>query len=559
MPVVRLFLDRIERLLNKHLPREELARLLLRLKSEAEFENGYVVAEINSDRPDLMISEGIARALKGLLDIEAGLPRYNYFPEKEFILRVERVDSRPYIVMATIRDLNPGEDFLIELIQFQEKMHSGLGRERRRVAIGIHDLSKIRSKECVYKYVSLDTKMIPLHYGEEMSIREVLTRTEQGVRYGQIALSGDMHPAIVCGGDVISLPPVINSDLTRLESSTRDLLIDVTGTDLNSVIKVLEILTTTLAENSRTRSIGKIFVSSWWGAEYYPRASIEKIFLERSYVSEILGFEIRYEDMKLSLERSRFGVEEISDRSGVYVLVPPYRVDILHKIDLVEDIAISYGIDRIEPLYVDIRERGLLLRETRLLRRIRDILAGLGFTEIMGFVLSSVELYEELGYPRKILIRNPVSQDFAAVRTSMTLSMINILSKMQNEPKPVKVYEINDFVIIDDTSYTSYRTRQGLSIGIMNYEISFEDIQSVVFSLLRLLGLRVSTRDSIEESFWRDEANLLIRGRRAGIYVENKYLIGVVGEVDPLILEKTRIRYPVAVASIDLSSLIDLI
>ncbi len=556
MPVVKLFLDRIERLVKRSFSREELKELLFRLKAEAEFENGYIIVEINSDRPDLMISEGLARAIKGLLNIERGYPKYNYFNE-DLILRVEDVPSRPYIAMATIRDISPGEDFLIELIQFQEKLHGGIGRDRRRVAIGIHDLSKIRGSECIYRYVSLNDKMIPLHIGVEISIKEVLMKTEQGLRYGSLSLDKDKHPAIICGGDIISLPPVINSDLTRLEPRTKDLLIDVTGTDLEAVLSTLEILTTTIAENSSGKRIGKILVEASWGKEYFPRALSREEILDKRYVNEVIGEDLSLDVITDSLERARFGVEKISQET-VRVLIPPYRIDILHKIDLVEDIVISYGLDKISAEPVEVVERGSLTKDTLLARRVRDILTGLGFTEIMSFVLSSEDLYDSVEYPNKVLVKNPISRDFAVVRISPLLSIINILSHMQNEPKPVKIFEINNYVIIDPTNYTGYKTKTSVSIGIMNYEISFEDIQSVIYSLIKLLGFQPFTRREILDPMWISDIELLIPGRRGGIYigsVSDKDMIGVLGEVKPNILEKLKIRYPMAVASIDLLKL----
>jgi len=556
VPVVKLFLDRIERLVKRSFSRDELRELLFRLKAEAEFENGYIVVEINSDRPDLMISEGIARAIKGLLNIERGYPRYNYFNE-DLVLRVEDVFSRPYIAMATIRNISSGEDFLIELIQFQEKLHSGIGRDRRKVAIGIHDLSKISSGECVYRYVSLDDKMIPLHLGTEMSIREVLLKTEQGIRYGSISLERDMHPAIICGEDIISLPPVVNSDLTRLEPRTKDLLIDVTGTDLDTVLSTLEILTTTIAENSSERKIGKILVEAAWGREYLPRAAIREEIFDIRYINEVIGENLSLDEIVDSLERARFDVEKISEEL-LKVLIPPYRIDILHKIDLVEDIVISYGLDKISAEHIEVTERGSLTKDTLLIRRIRDILTGLGFTEIMSFILSPEDLYDSVEYLNKVLVKNPVSKDFAVVRVSPILSIIYILSHMQNESKPVKIFEINDYVITDPMNYTGYRTKISVSIGVMNYEISFEDIHSVVYSLIKLLGFHPFTKKEILDPMWIIDAELLIPGRRGGLYINSindKSMIGLLGEVKPDILEKLKIRYPIAVASIDLSKL----
>lgn len=554
MPVVKLSIERIENLLGRRLELKDLEKYLLRLKSESSIEDGYVNVEINSDRPDLLISEGIVRALKGILEMELGIPRYSYESYESVRLRVERVDSRPFILMAVVRDLEPGEEFLRELIQFQEKLHTTLGRNRWKAAIGIHDLSKLPSGDCVYRYVSLETPMKPLHIDRSMSVEEVLKETDQGRSYGGIALRNGMHPAIICGDEIISLPPVINSDITRLEPDTRDLLIDVTGTDLAIVEKILEILTTTLAENSRRRYIGRIYISSEWGGGYYPRGVLESMKLEREYIEHVTGLKLSSSEIVRELLKARFNVEVLSDDLFL-VTIPSYRADILHKIDLVEEILLSHGLENIEPEYIHSFGRGSLRRESLLIRRIRDIMTGLGFTEVMGYILGSKDLYDLIGLSDYIEVSNPVSREFSVVRSSMIPSMLAILSYVQNESKPIKIYEINEFVVRDPQSYTGVRTRLGISIAVMDHEISFEDIHSVVVSLLRYLGLKPKISRESRNLLISKDLGLLIEGRRGVISLEG-FEIGVLGEVDPEILERLKIRYPAAVSSIDLDMLL---
>lgn len=556
MPVVRLSIERIEKLVGRRFQYDELESYLMRLKSECNRSDGYVDVEINSDRPDLMISEGVARSLKGLLELELGLPRYRYEDYDKIYLNVERVDSRPYILMAVIRNLDSDEEFLRELIQFQEKLHATIGRNRRKVAIGIHDLSKLAGGECVYKYVSIEERMIPLHRESYMRISDVLRETEQGVLYGKIALERDLHPAIICGGEIISLPPVINSDITRLESGTRDILIDVTGVDLEAVEKTLEILTTTLAENSRERSIGRIYVDSRWGGRYYPQGRTGTLDIERGYIASVTGVELGEGEIIESLRRARFDVERL-DRGLYRVLIPSYRIDILHKIDLVEEIVISYGLDRVEPEYISTTRRGRLRSETILIRRIRDILTGLGFTEIMSYILSSKELYEKLSWKNYVEVANPVSKEFSIVRSSMLPSILRILYEVQNESKPIKIYEVGEYVTIDPSSYTGTRTRLGLAMALMDYEMSFEEIHSMIFSLFRYLGLDIKISRSCNENIFREEIDLLIEGRRGFVKIGDK-CVGLLGETHPRVLEILRIKYPIVVSFIDLDRVLEI-
>jgi phenylalanyl-tRNA synthetase beta chain len=553
LPVVKLSIDRIERLTREYFTQDKLRSLLMRIKSETEFEDGYVYVEVNSDRPDLMVSEGIARALKGLLDKELGLPKYSYNNE-DLKLIVDNVSTRPYIVMAVVRNVEGDEEFLRELIQFQEKIHATLGRGRRKAAIGIHDLSKVPGKKCVYRYVSIDHTMKPLHMGQRMSIKEVLRSTEQGVLYGEIALNKDLHPAILCDEEIISLPPVINSDLTKIDPDTRHLLIDVTGTDLNVVEKILEILTTTLAEGSRNRYIGRVIIRRGDEEDYYPKARVSYMNIEREYINRTIGIDLDIDVIKRSLERSRMSVEELDD-NVLKVYIPSYRIDILHKIDLVEEIVISYGLENIGIEYVPSIRRGSLDKETVIMRQIRDLMNGFGYIEIMSFILTSKDLYQKIGFDEYVEVLNPVSKEFSVIRSSMIPSILNIMTYIQNQSKPVRIYEIGDIVISDDPAdIRGLRTRRGLGIGLMDYETRFEEMHALVFSLIRLLGLEPRLKNNTDSNKWLRRSELLISGRRGFIYIDDK-IIGVIGEIKPEILEALDLRYPVIVSEIDLTEL----
>ncbi|MEM3855995.1 MAG: phenylalanine--tRNA ligase beta subunit-related protein, partial [Saccharolobus sp.] len=246
----RKLLDKLG--LNEH----ELEDILFNLKSEIKpVDENNLEIEINADRLDLLTTDGIARAVKGLLGKELGEAKYNV-TETDYTLVVHNVKYRPYTLAAIVYNVNID---LQELIQFQEKLHQTIGRKRKKVAIGFHDLSKIDSKIIEYREIPLNYKFIPLNQNKEMSVSEVINNTEQGKLYGNISVSDGKSPAIIQDdGQVLSIPPIINSEKTKVTEKTKNLFIDVTGTSYEAVAQTLDIIVTNLAETGGM--IGKVKV-----------------------------------------------------------------------------------------------------------------------------------------------------------------------------------------------------------------------------------------------------------------------------------------------------------
>ncbi len=538
MPVIRVGIERLVRLTG--LRGEELEDVLFRLKCETETVEGEIAIEVNPDRPDMFIGEGIARAVKGLLGIEKGWKP----PKAEdsgITIRAGRVPSRPFIAGLVVYDAGVDEEFLIELIQFQEKLHEGMGRNRRKIAIGLHDLDKLPSTSITYEASGLETVFKPLGYGEEMSGREILERTEQGLKYGRISLEGNTHPFLYSGGEVIAMPPVINSDITRVEPGTRSLFIDVTGTDLGLVLQVTDLLASTLSER-RGAWIGKVAISGVPGVAETPLLKTRKMRLSTRYVSRLIGSELDAEQCIDLLGRARFNAG-LAGGDSLIVEVPPFRVDIIGEADLVEDIAMMIGYDRLEPSKERPIMRGELLAETLVSRRLRKLLVGLGFTETMQLILSNPRVADSLGFRNYIEVSNPVQAEYSIVRPSIIVSLLSTLIKGQHSTKPVKIFEIGKVAYLDEG-----RVKEDLRLGVayLDDEVSYEDIQAPIYAILRLLGVRYS----VEE--WSRPP--LLSGR-ASMIVSGEAIIGWMGEVDPGALEALGIEYPVAVAEISVPRL----
>lgn len=543
MPVIRLKKWRLESLTGASW--SELEETLFRLKCELEDREDYAQIEVNSDRPDMLIGEGIARAIHGLMGKRKGWKLPDVV-ESSVRLKSESVPSRPYIACAVIRNVNvDSEDFLEELIQFQEKLHDGLGRRRRKAAIGLHDLDKLPSREVVYTMASIDSRFKPLGSREESTIASVLAESDKGREYGGIALYEKMHPALISGGEIIAIPPVLNSDITRVEVGTRHLFIDVTGTDERVVSMILDIIASTLAER-RGAIVEYVSVSRWNGVSArYPVFNSRSLRIPSDYFEKTLGVKLETGDVVEHLERMLHNVS-VSDNL-LNVSVAPFRVDVMGWVDLAEDVAISIGYDKIAEGSREsrLKTRGSLLEETRLSRKIRELLLGLGFTEVMRLTLTSPSLLALLGVENEaIRVSNPVQHEYSMLKPVLAASILEVMRESQHREKPIKIFELG--LAASRTASGEVFEDSRLGLGLLDYSVGYEDIQAVIYALLRLLGLKFTVESSSIPFF--------IKGRQAFIKA-NGVVLGWMGEIHPRILEALGIEYPVALSEISLKAL----
>ncbi|AAK40457.1 phenylalanine--tRNA ligase subunit beta [Saccharolobus solfataricus] len=523
------------KLLNKiGIGQQKLEDLLFNLKSEIKpVDESNIEIEINADRLDLLSSDGIARAIKGLLEKELGEAKYD-ITDTEYKLIVDNVRTRPYALAAVI--YNAKID-LQELIQFQEKLHSTIGRKRKKVAIGIHDLKKIDSKRIEYREVPLSYKFIPLYEKEELTISEVLEKTEQGKLYGNISISNGVSPAIVQeDGEVLSIPPIINSDKTKLDESTKDLFIDVTGTSFEAVAQTLDIIVSNLAEAGGTIGRVKVIKTDNSFQQSSPLLIHKIQNVREEYANKILGIKISEEEICKHITRMRMNCNV--ENGIIRVTVPQYRVDIINEIDIVEDIAMSIGYNNLEPSKYISTNYGSYDYLTLLERKMRELSIGAGFVEVFNFVLIKNEKILDSKY---VKILNPISEEYNAVRNSLIPILLDFLSKNQHAKFPIRIFETGDVVIYDSSTDTGFRNDKRAAYAIMDNKVSYEDVQAPIHYILKTLGIEVNYKEENNDIF--------IEGRSASIVYENEK-IGVIGEINPDVLIRFGIEYPTVIAEL---------
>ncbi len=543
MPVLKFKIDN----LLKNIPHADLETIrdtLFRLKCETEIlEDGFLEVEINPDRPDMYSLEGLVRAVKGLLELERGWSKPSTH-DTGIVVEVSSVASRPYIAAAVVYNVNIRDDEdLRQLIQFQEKLHDTIGRRRRKVAIGFHDLDKLPSKQIYYKALRIDEiEFPPLGIGYAKKASKILIETEQGQKYGHISLKDKLHPFLLSGSDVIAMPPVINSNITRIEVGTKHLFIDVTGTSKEAVEKVLDIIVSNLAER-KGASIGQVKVLYNDVYITYPSLRTIETVLDLDYVNNILGYSLEPHRAIELLGYMRYNAYFMEGKR-IQVEVPPFRADYISPIDLVEDIAIAVGYEKLQPCRPEKYTRGQLLYKNEIKRILRDLLVGMGFTEVMQLSLVSPDDVEPI--PRKpIYIKNPVQRDYSVLRTDLIISLLGVLRQNQLLKKPVKLFEIGRIAYLAENQ--EIVEKDMIALAVMDDEMSIEKIQSPLYTLLDIIGIEYSISSECTEQ-------IFIQGRCGSLLLGNQKLAEF-GEVNPEILEKQNIEYPIAYANIDLEVL----
>ena len=487
--------------------------------------------EIEANRADMFSVEGIARHLRGFLGIEKGFREYPV-NRSDFTVEVDESvkDVRPYIGSAYISGLEL-DDFMIKSIMaIQEKLHATVGRKRKKIAIGIHDASGI-GRHIIYKAVRPDeVSFEPLGMDEELNLAEILERHEKGRDYAWILEGKERYPILMdSDGNVLSFPPIINGNLTLVTENTKDVFLDVTGTDKAVVAQVVSIIVSMFAD--RGGKVHSVEIKYPDGTIVMPDMSGHEMELEPGYVRSVLGIEMSVEDMVEMLERARFGAEA-GDK--IKVRVPAYRYDILHHIDLVEEIAISYGYDRFHEMLPKSVLFGTKGEMEGLKSAIKESMIGLGFNEIMTLTLTNDdEQFRKMGMePEPVIeLENPVTEFHTSLRKWLLPSMMAILRENRHRDLPQRIFEIG--IVVGEDGKNRYR----MAAAIEDDKASFTMIKSIVQRLMSDLGMDFEVSEKEHPSF--------ISGRCAAIMVNGKEA-GFLGEIHPSVITAFELEHPVS-------------
>jgi phenylalanyl-tRNA synthetase beta chain len=537
MPVIKFEIAELERLLGKSVPREQLAKDIPQIGADVEDAKGDTWAvEFFPDRPDLFTVEGIARAMRAWYGFQPGLRRYETRPSGTHVTADAAVAKvRPFIQAAFVRGVHVTEARLNALIDLQEDLHWGLGARRRRVAIGIHDAS-VLSPPFTYTTWGLDEhRFVPLQHNDSMTPREILAKHPKGVEYAHLLEGHARVPVIVdAKGGVVSMPPIINAARTTVTTRTRDLMLDVTGTDEWAVGRALNMIATALAESGG--HVETMEVREERRTLVTPDLQPESRELAVKDANALLGTDFTSDQVAGHLERMGFGASA-HGAGEVRVLVPPYRADVLHDWDIIEDVAIGHGIRNFTPLPLKTPTTGAQLVESRTSDLARRSLTGLGFLEAMSLTLSNPrDQFARMQRPaaHAVEVKNPVTEDHTMLRVSLLPGLLTILKRNAHRDLPQRLFEVGMVSHVKDGAVTNERRVAGV---IIQGRSNFSDVKGVALALVRDLGWDAPHVQKADDPAF-------IPGRCAAL-ATGELPRGVFGEVHPGVLEAFGLQHPV--------------
>ena len=538
MPVLKILFDRFERLTG--LSKEKILDRLPFLGLDIEgTDKESVRIEYNPNRPDFSTDYGIARALKGLVGKEVGVKPYRAAPGKETVFANKNLPKvRPFIACAVARNLKLDEETIRQLISMQEDLHNGLGRKRRKVAIGLHDLAAI-SFPVYYSGKDARFAFTPLGSSEEMTVKEILKDTETGQAYGHILASAPAYPMLFDSkGQVLSFPPIINGQKTKVETTTRSLFIDVTSTDARLGSETLAIICCALADAGGT--IETVTVKYAKAKSVTPNLAPSKMKFDAKLAQALTGLSLSKKEMKDSLRRSRLDL----DGKG-FAIIPSYRVDILHQVDLAEEVVIGYGLDRMTSQYPPSSDAGQFDPGITRVEEMCLTMAEAGFDETMNFDLADdPTLYGKFGRSSesKLEIENPRSAEHYLLRDSLLPTLMGVLGRNTLNEYPQRIFEAGKVFLRAGSGLKEATSMAALSAHSSS---SFTEAKMHMEALVkRHFGEAAETRPASHWAF--------AEGRCAEAFV-NGISLGYLGEIKPGAIAAFGLDVPVCGFELDLS------
>jgi phenylalanyl-tRNA synthetase beta chain len=542
MPVITVDPEDLKTLIGRRLSDEEMKRILPLNKMNIEDWGEEVKIEVTPDRPDLFSAEGMARQISAWLGISPGFAKPIISPPK-IEVRASKVSLRPFITCGLVRGIRMSDRMIKSIMQLQEMLDLTLGRDRKKVAIGLHDVSKVKPP-FFYKEVFPDeVSFVPLNSSKRMNLKQITTQHPKGVEYAHLVSGAPKWPIIIDSQNhVLSFPPIINGELTKVTELTTDMFIDITGSDEKSINYSLNILLAALEKRGGRIEGVRI------GTSIKPDLSPRLIKVRPDDARKMLGLEISNKDMQALLERA--GYDAALKKNEFDVLAPAYRADMLHPVDIMEDIAIAYGFNGITPEMPKLPSTGGPDTLEEFSNTLRELMIGLGFQEVLNFVLSSKEKqFSKMGLKDQdsVEISNPASQEYSICRKWLVPGLLDDCKSNKHRRFPQRIFEIADCVVPDSGSDSRASNARKISCLTTHPQASLSEILSILNAVKENFGIKMEIRPAKHNSF--------ISGRCGTIHLAGKEEAGVFGEISPKALHNFELNNPAAALELDVQKI----
>ena len=572
MPTIDIEYDELEQLIGKETTRrlfgnpqnidtEKLDDILSLVKGEVKTynkEEGTLSIEMkDTNRADLWSAEGLARGLRCYLGLEKGPKQYTAGkPAIEVNVNAKLYNIRPFICCSIITDIHLTDLIIRGLMHLQDKLDQTFGRSRQKTSIGIYNFDLIKPPIEYTAVKPEEVSFVPLGFTEKMGLDEILEKHPKGIEYGHIVKKNPLYPMLFDSeGKVLSFPPIINSnDLGKITEESRNLLVEVTGTSHKTVLNTLNLVTAALIDHggkAYSATIRYPQESEYPGKEVItPDFNGRCVFLSVEYTNKLLGLKLSPHHISELLLTAGLGIEK-TQANSVEVLVPCYRVDVMHQVDLIEDVAIAYGYNNIEPLWRELATTGRAKPDQRLINIARELMVGLGYQEILTYMLTDQEnLFDKMNTQKtkNVELANPKVVTMTCLRNWLLPSLMEFLSNNQSVEFPQKIFELGKVTQIDDAKETKTRDEEWLCAATVHANSSFSEIKSALDAFMSNFGVEWQIKETTHPSF--------IEGRVGRVIVAGSE-VGVVGEVNPLVLEAWKLENPAAAFEVNFQKILE--
>ena len=540
MPVVELSYTRLQKLVGK-VSKKQISDSLPFLGLDIESEDKDLVRiEYSPNRPDYSTDFGIALGLQGLLGKKTGAIKLNVKKSNKYSISVKPDVSkiRPFVTGLVAKGGKIDDKIIKQLMTMQEDLHFGIGRKRKKSSIGIHDLDVI-TFPLVYTTSTRNHKFIPLNSKKEISISEILKNTDVGKDYGSILGNSSKVPIILDANQkTVSFPPIINAAVTTVTTKTKNLFVEVTGINKEDAEDMLSVVATILQSAGFT--LESVQISG--AKNSTPKLEQKKMSVSPTLVNQTLGLNLSASKIVSSLKKSR--LDASTKGKNIVCTIPAYRFDIFGPMDLVEEVALGYGIQNLEPTLSPSQTIGEVNHVSLQLKSLNQIMTGLGYLEALNSSLTSKRVLYDMANrnaTKIISVLDSKSQEHTILRDSILPGLLENLSRNIHESYPQKLFETGTVFSLKDP----ISEKINLSGISAHQDTNFSEIKSALQSALNTgFGIKIETKTSDHPTFEKGHcANVIVNGKP----------IGIIGEINSKIIENYKIRVPVVAFEISLT------
>ena len=494
-----------------------------------------VKIELNPDRPDLFSFVTLNSASQVYYGSRAARNIRFERSKRPIYFKSSAKRLRPFFTMfeATGRPIG---DNMTDLIDYQEKLHESIGKGRKKVSIGIHDRSRLNFP-ITYEGHEKNDVSFTTYDGFYGTAEQILESHPRGLEYKHLINSDNLVPIISdCKGNVLSMPPIVNGSITKVERDSSRFLIDITGTEMRPVRAAAWMLANYF--NSLDYKISLPEIVSESKEEHLKTWKEGSVMLSLDSVSSVLGVLIQAKTAKRNLRK--MDLRASGDEYPIEVMIPGYRDDIMGEVDVIEDLAKSISYSKIPEKPISLPLSGKASEINDFSYMLRNIFLGSSFQEVMTYVVSAAGIYDELGLHSNYEIMNPKSSDFSFIRSALYPGMLDFLKRNKNRSIPQKIFEIGHVVEGD-------KEKVNACLMMIGPRANYASMKSIADAIMqRISGTKVDVKLA--------SIPAIIDGRGGNVFV-NGEVTGIIGEVHPKHLDFFELSFPVCFMELNLDIL----